>query len=73
MYANSWSVGSEMSQEAKDQVLSAGRGRASVVPLHVRLFARPAKGMPRPRYPISLERDLRVPMPDGTYQVDRDA
>lgn len=58
-----------MSQEAKDQVPSAGRGHPAVVPLHVRLFARPAKGMPRPRYPISLERDLRVPMPDGTYQV----
>jgi hypothetical protein len=39
------------------------------VPLHVRLFSRPAKGMPEARYAIRLERDLRVPMPDGTYQV----
>jgi putative CocE/NonD family hydrolase len=58
---------SEMPNEAQAQGPSAGRG--SAVPWHVKLFTRHTKGMPEPRYAIRLERGLRVPMPDGTYQV----
>lgn len=57
-----------MKDEVKDRVRSAGRG-AAAVPWHVRLFSRHHKGMPQPRYAISMERGLRVPMPDGTYQA----
>jgi uncharacterized protein len=58
-----------MPKGTKDQVTSAGRGHAAAIPWHVRIFSHPRKGMPGPRYAISLERDLRVPMPDGTYQL----
>jgi putative CocE/NonD family hydrolase len=58
---------SEMPNEAQAQGPSAGRGSAG--PWHVKLFTRHRKGMPDPRYAIRLERGLRVPMPDGTYQV----
>jgi uncharacterized protein len=59
-----------MPQDANMQGPSAGGGRAVAVPWHVRFFTRQSsKGLPAPRYPISLERGLRVPMPDGTYQV----
>ncbi len=57
-----------MPDKAVNQVRSAGR-RGAALPWHVRIFTRCGKAMPSPRYPIRLERGLRVPMPDGTYQV----
>ncbi len=57
-----------MPQDVKDQArLATGGGR---VPWHVKVFLRQSrKGLPAPRYAITLERGLRIPMPDGTDQV----
>jgi uncharacterized protein len=57
-----------MPQDLKDKVAPAtGSGR---VPWHVRFFvSRTRRGLPAPRYATTLERGLRIPMPDGTHQV----
>jgi predicted acyl esterase len=44
--------------------------RAAKLPWHVRfLTGRSRKGLPAPAYTVTLERGIRIPMPDGTYQV----
>src|SRR5215470_14893099 len=44
--------------------------RAARVPWHVRFFVRQSrKGLPAPRHAITVERGLKIPMPDGTHQV----
>src|ERR1700744_6229139 len=45
-------------------------GRAAKLPWHVRHFTRRSRrGLPAPAYAVALERGIRIPMPDGTYQV----
>ncbi len=45
-------------------------GRAAKLPWHVRFFTRQSrKGLPAPVCAVALERNIRIPMPDGTYQV----
>lgn len=57
-----------MPQDVREQAVLAARGVR--VPRHVRFFVRQSrKGLPAPRYAIALERGLKIPMPDGTYQV----
>jgi uncharacterized protein len=56
-----------MAQDVKEK-LSAGR--AAKLPRHVRFFTRQSrKGLPAPAYTVTLERGIRIPMPDGTYQI----
>jgi len=57
-----------MPQDVKDKVAPADGRRG--LPWHVKLFLRQSrKGLPAPSYAITLERGLRIPMPDGTHQV----
>jgi hypothetical protein len=45
-------------------------GRGGKLPRHVRFFTRQSrKGLPSPAYAVALERDIRIPMPDGTHQI----
>jgi uncharacterized protein len=45
-------------------------GRAAKLPRHVRFFTRQSrKGLPSPACAVALERDIRIPMPDGTHQL----
>jgi uncharacterized protein len=52
-----------MTQTKTDRVPAASRGGR--LPLHVRIFARPHGALPAPACGVRLERDVRVPMPDG--------
>jgi hypothetical protein len=57
-----------MPHDVKEQVAPAASGGR--LPWHVRFLVRQSrKGLPAPRYAITLERGLRIPMPDGTLQV----
>jgi hypothetical protein len=61
-------VVSEVPQDGQDRALPAARGDG--LPWHVRFFARQSrKGLPAPRYAVTLERGVQIPMPDGTYQA----
>ena len=56
-----------MAQDVKE-TLPAGRG--AKLPRHVRFFTRQSrKDLPAPACTVTLERGIRIPMPDGTYQV----
>ena len=56
-----------MAQDVKEGLAT---GRAAKLPRHVRFFTRQArKGLPAPACMVKLERGIRIPMPDGTYQV----
>src|ERR1700722_20661334 len=56
-----------MARDAKEKV-PAGRG--AKLPGHVRFLTRQTRnGLPAPACPVTLERGLRIPMPDGTQQV----
>jgi hypothetical protein len=68
MYANYEDLVSAMPQDGKDRALAAMRGGR--LPWHVRFFVRQSrKGLPAPRYAVTLERGTLIPMPDGTHQV----
>jgi hypothetical protein len=55
---------------AQDVTQQLATGRAGKLPGHVRFFTRRSrKGLPAPAYRVSVERGIRIPMPDGTYQV----
>jgi hypothetical protein len=57
-----------MPQGVKDQALPVVRGGR--LPWHVRFFVRQSRsGLPAPRYAVTLERGVLIPMPDGTRQV----
>lgn len=57
-----------MHQDVRDRALPAARGGG--LPWHVRFFVRQSrKGLPAPRYAVTLERGAQIPMPDGTRQV----
>jgi uncharacterized protein len=59
---------SAMPQGVKDRALPAVRGGR--LPWHVRFFVRHSRrGLPAPRYAVTLERGVLIPMPDGTRQV----
>jgi putative CocE/NonD family hydrolase len=59
---------SAMPQGVKDRALPAVRGGR--LPWHVRFFVRQSRrGLPAPRYAVTLERGVLIPMPDGTRQV----
>jgi len=56
-----------MAQDVKEGLPA---GRAAKLPRHVRFFTRQSrKGLPAPACMVTLERGIRIPMPDGTYQV----
>ena len=56
-----------MAQDVREKLPA---GRAAKLPRHVRFFTRRSrKGLPAPAYAVTLERGIRIPMPDGTYQV----
>jgi putative CocE/NonD family hydrolase len=56
-----------MTQDVKEKLPT---GRAAKLPRHVRFFTRQSrKGLPAPAYAVALERDIQIPMPDGTHQV----
>ena len=56
-----------MAQDVKE---GPPAGRAAKLPRHVRFFTRQSrKGLPAPACRVTLERGIRIPMPDGTYQV----
>jgi uncharacterized protein len=56
-----------MAPDVKDKVAA---GRAAKLPRHVRFFTRQSrKGLPAPAYAVTLERGIRIPMPDGTHQI----
>ncbi len=55
---------------AQDVIQQLPTGRAAKLPWHVRHFTRRSRrGLPAPAYAVALERGIRIPMPDGTYQV----
>jgi len=57
-----------MPQDVQDKVAPV-RG-SKRLPWHVKFFLRQSRrGLPAPSYAITLERGLRIPMPDGTDQV----
>jgi putative CocE/NonD family hydrolase len=57
-----------MPLDVKDRALPAARGGG--LPWHVRFFLRQSRrGLPAPRCAVTLERDIQIPMPDGTRQV----
>src|SRR5215469_7448830 len=54
----------------QDVTVRSAASRAGRVPWHVRFFVRQSrKGLPAPSYRVRVERGIRIPMPDGTYQV----
>jgi putative CocE/NonD family hydrolase len=56
-----------MTQDVK-QALPPGRG--AKLPRHVRFFTRRSRsGLPAPAYAVTVERGVRIPMPDGTHQL----
>jgi predicted acyl esterase len=56
-----------MAQDVKGKLPA---GRAAKLPRHVRFFTRRSrKGLPAPAYRVTLERGIRIPMPDGTHQL----
>jgi len=56
-----------MAHEVKEKVPT---GRAARLPRHVRFFTRRSrKGLPAPAHAVTLERGIRIPMPDGTHQM----
>ena len=56
-----------MAQDVKEKLPG---GRAAKLPRHVRFFTRRSrKGLPAPAYRVTLERGIRIPMPDGTHQL----
>ena len=68
MYANYEGLVSAMPQGVKDRALPVVRGGR--LPWHVRFFVRQSRrGLPAPRYAVTLERGVLIPMPDGTRQV----
>lgn len=45
-------------------------GRAAKLPRHVRYFTRRSrKDLPAPAFAVTVERGIRIPMPDGTQQL----
>jgi hypothetical protein len=55
---------------AQDVIQQLPTGRAAKLPWHVRHFTRRSRrGLPAPGYAVALQRGIRIPMPDGTYQV----
>ena len=56
-----------MTQDVKDKLPTR---RAAKLPRHVRFFTRGSrKGLPAPVCAVTVERGIRIPMPDGTHQV----
>src|SRR5215469_1015041 len=54
----------------QDVTVRSAPSRAGRVPWHVRFFVRQSrKGLPAPSGKVRVERGIRIPMPDGTYQV----
>lgn len=57
-----------MPQDVQEK--QAAQQRAGRLPGNVRFFTRRArKGLPAPTCEVALERDIRIPMPDGTHQL----
>jgi len=55
---------------AQDVTEKLATGRAAKLPGHVKFFTRQSrKGLPPPAYAVALERDIWIPMPDGTHQI----
>ena len=56
-----------MAQGVKEKLPA---GRAAKLPRHVRFLTRRSrKGLPAPACRVTLERGIRIPMPDGTHQL----
>jgi uncharacterized protein len=56
-----------MAQDVKEKPVTE---RAAHLPRHVRFFMRQSrKGLPAPACAVALERNIRIPMPDGTDQI----
>jgi uncharacterized protein len=56
-----------MPQDVKQKL---AQGRVTKLPWHVKFFTRQSrKGLPAPRCEVTLERGIRITMPDGTEQV----
>ena len=68
LYAKQPARGSQaMAQDVKEELPA---GRAAKLPRHVRFLTRRSrKGLPAPACRVTLERGIRIPMPDGTHQL----
>ena len=68
MYANWFSEGSQ--RWPRRETGAACRDESAKLPRHVRFFTRRSRsGLPAPAYAVTVERGIRIPMPDGTHQL----